>query len=143
MEKRFEENVRDALIEGKDLLAAIEREAAKQESNLFGKGTTHLPIRIEPVVNVYHELSLKRTIIEVQAPDSLGLLYRLSKIITAHDFDITFARIATENGIANDTFYIEGVERDGVIENENLLQLRQALSEAVAPTPVGSAGSDS
>ncbi|MFP4358746.1 MAG: [protein-PII] uridylyltransferase [Puniceicoccaceae bacterium] len=143
VEKRFEASVREALVEGRDLLEAIEREAQRQESNLFGKGAGHLPIRIEPVVNVYHELSLKRTIIEVQAPDSLGLLYRLSKIITAHDFDITFARIATENGVANDTFYIEGIERDGVIENENLLQLRQALSEAVSPSPAASAASDS
>jgi len=131
VEKRFEENVRDALIDGKDLLDAIEREAGKHESDLFSKSPGHLPIRLEPVVNVYHELSLKRTIIEVQAPDSLGLLYRLAKIITLHDFDITFARIATENGIANDTFYIEGIEREGIIENENLLELRQALSDAL------------
>lgn len=133
LQDRFEEHIRAALIEGTDLLPLIEKEARKFESSLFPKGPSVLPVRLEPVVNVYHELSLRRTIIEVQANDSLGLLFKLSKIITEHDFDITFARVATENGIANDTFYIERIveEQEAAIHNENLVDLRQALSEAV------------
>ncbi len=127
----FEQHVRSSLIDGKDLLELIEREAKKFESHLFSKGPAVLPVRHEPVVNVYHELSLRRTIIEVQASDTLGLLYKLSKIITEHDFDITFARISTENGIANDTFYIERIVTEEPIENDNLVNLRKALSEAV------------
>lgn len=133
-QKEFEEHVRAALIDGKDLLELIEKETQKFHSSYFSKGPSQLPVSLEPTVNVYHELSLKRTIIEVQATDSLGLLYNLSKIITDHQFDITFARIATENGIANDTFYIESIEREEVIDNENLLDLRQALSDALAAT---------
>jgi len=125
----FEEHVRTSLIEGKDLLELIEKEARKQTSKFFQKSPAQLPVRFEPVVNVYHELSLKRTIIEVHATDNIGLLFNLSKIITEHDFDITFARIATENGIANDTFYIESIQEEEPLDNENLLRLRQALSE--------------
>lgn len=133
LEENFEEHVRAALIDGEDLLPRIEKESRRFRSSLFPKSPAHLPARLEPVVNVYHELSLRRTIIEVQAADTLGLLFKLSKIITEHDFDITFARIATENGIANDTFYIENVRgsEDEPMDNENLLRLRQALAEAV------------
>jgi len=127
--QKFEQHVHDSLIQGKDLLELIEKETRKNSSGFFSKGPSHLPVRFEPVVNVYHELSLKRTIIEVQATDSLGLLFNLSKIITEHDFDITFARIATENGVANDTFYIEHIGDEPVLDNENLLQLRQALAD--------------
>ena len=66
-----------------------------------------LPAPFPPSVDVYHELSLKRTIIEVQAGDEPGLLYRLARLIFKKGFDITFARIATERGVAMDTFYIE------------------------------------
>ena len=131
IQNKFEEHVRSALIDGQDLLELIEKETKRFSSGFFSKTPAHLPVRLEPVVNVYHELSLKRTIIEVQATDNLGLLYNLSKIITDHQFDITFARIATENGIANDTFYIESIDQDMTIDNENLLGLRQALSEAL------------
>jgi len=131
IERIFEGHVRSALIDGNDLKGLIDRETKKFNSGFFQKTPPHLPVRLEPVVNVYHELSLKRTIIEVQSIDSLGLLYYLSKIITEHDFDITFARIATENGVANDTFYIESIEPDGMIDNENLLSLRQALSDVI------------
>jgi len=127
----FEKHVRDSLIEGKDLLPLIEKEARKFESRLFSKGPAALPVRNEPTVNVYHELSLRRTIIEVQAMDTLGLLFKLSKTITEHDFDITFARIATENGVANDTFYIERILDEEPIENDNLVLLRQALTAIV------------
>ncbi|MEM0967071.1 MAG: [protein-PII] uridylyltransferase [Verrucomicrobiota bacterium] len=134
LEKKFEDHVRSALVDGKDLMELIEVEARKSRSGFMPKPATHLPVRFEPVVNVYHELSLKRTIIEVHATDSVGLLYQISKIITEHDFDITFARIATENGVANDTFYIESIKPNEQIDNENLLALRQVLAEAVKNT---------
>ncbi|MGE9289364.1 MAG: [protein-PII] uridylyltransferase [Puniceicoccales bacterium] len=134
VQMKFEEHVRAALIEGQDLLELIDRETKKFSSSFFSKTPAQLPVRLEPVVNVYHELSLKRTIIEVQATDNLGLLYNLSKIITDHQFDITFARIATENGIANDTFYIESIDEESTVDNENLLALRQHLSEALQIT---------
>ena len=56
----------------------------------------HASSPFPPSVDVYHELSLKQTIIEVQATDRIGLLYRISRLITKMGFDISFARIATE-----------------------------------------------
>jgi len=129
IQERFEKHVRESLIDGRDLHELIEKESRKSSSEFFSTSPSQLPVRFEPVVNVYHELSLKRTIIEVHATDSLGLLFNLSKIITEHEFDITFARIATENGVANDTFYIESIEQEETLDNENLLRLRQALAE--------------
>ncbi len=129
---KFESHVHEALVENRDLLEAIEREARKYESGYLRRNGATLASHIDPVINVYHELTLQRTIIEVQAPDTLGLLYKLGRVITEHGFDITFARIDTENGIANDTFYIEGVEPTAHSPgNHNLLLLRQALADTV------------
>ncbi|MEN9634558.1 MAG: [protein-PII] uridylyltransferase, partial [Verrucomicrobiota bacterium] len=72
--------------------------------------------------------------IEVQARDQIGLLYRLAKTISDHSFDITFARIGTERGVAIDTFYIEGANHEPVETPERLLELRAALSEVITPS---------
>ena len=45
-----------------------------------------------------------RTIIEVESADRLGLLHRISKVLTRHGLSIHVARISTEKGAAIDTF---------------------------------------
>ena len=82
---------------------------------------------------------MQRTIIEIQARDQIGLLYRLAKTISDHGFDITFARIGTERGVAIDTFYIESANHDTVDSTDRLLALRDALNEIIAPAPVAAA----
>jgi [protein-PII] uridylyltransferase len=86
-------------------------------------------------VEVYHELSMHRTIVEIQARDQLGLLYRLAKAISDHGFDITFARIGTERGMAIDTFYIESENHEPVLDTDRLRALRDALAEIIAQAP--------
>ena len=76
---------------------------------------------------------MQRTIVEVQARDQLGLLYRLGKTISDRGFDITFARIGTERGVAIDTFYIENETHEPVEDTERLRALRDALAEVIAP----------
>ena len=91
-----------------------------------------LPAPFPPRVDVYHELSLKRTIIEVQAADRLALLYRLARLIHHRGFNITFARIATERGVAMDTFYIENRTDAGKVDSDHLLDLRSDLEAVIA-----------
>jgi [protein-PII] uridylyltransferase len=86
-----------------------------------------------PTVDVYHELSMQRTIIEIQARDEIGLLFRLAKTISDQAFDITFARIGTERGVAIDTFYIEDASHSAISDPERLHALRDALSAVIIP----------
>jgi [protein-PII] uridylyltransferase len=90
-----------------------------------------LPAPFPPSVDVYHELSLKQTIIEVQASDRIGLLYRISRLITKMGFDIGFARIATERGVAMDTFYIKNERGDEDEHTSALIVLREQLDKIV------------
>ena len=129
----FEGHLRDALIEGKELMTAIAELEAK--TNKPKKKADMLPAPFPPSVDVYHELSLKRTIIEVQATDRIGLLYRLARLIFSKGFDITFARVATERGVAMDTFYIENVNSKEATSTRNLLELREELDAIVRDTP--------
>jgi len=82
---------------------------------------------------------MQRTIVEVQARDQIGLLYRLAKAIFDFGFDITFARIGTERGVAIDTFYIESANHEPVEDTERLRGLRSALTEVISPAQVPAA----
>ena len=75
----------------------------------------------------------------LQARDQIGLLYRLAKTISDHNFDITFARIGTERGVAIDTFYIENASHEQIESPERLHILRDALNEVITPAPVAMA----
>lgn len=125
----FEKNLRDSLIEGKELTSAIDELEQKHKSP--EKKANILPAPFPASVDVYHELSLKRTIIEVQATDRIGLLYRLSRLIFSKGFDITFARVATERGVAMDTFYIENINSKESTSTRNLLELREELDAII------------
>ena len=92
-----------------------------------------------PTVEVYHELSMDRTIVEIQARDQIGLLFRLAKAISAQGYDITFARIGTERGIAIDTFYIESSESSNPSDAGRLHALRDILTEIILPREQSSA----
>ena len=78
---------------------------------------------------------MHRTIVEIQARDEIGLLFRLGKTISDHGFDITFARIGTERGIAIDTFYIESDNHEPTEDTNRLHALREALSAIISPIP--------
>lgn len=129
-ESVFLKHLYAALTENVDLLPAIEEQARKVETTNRLTRDHRLKAPIPPKVEIYHELSLKRTIVEIQATDNIGLLYRIAKAIFNHGFDITFARIATERGAALDTFYIENID-GSQRDTGDLIDLREALSDII------------
>ncbi len=139
-QEKFARTIETALVANTDLYPEIVAQAKKIASTRYLNPTNGeaLHSSFPPTVDVYHELSMQRTIVEIQARDQIGLLYRLAKIIFDYGFDITFARIGTERGVAIDTFYIENANQDAVEGTDRLLALRSALTEVIAPaaTPV-------
>jgi len=137
-QETFARNIESALVSNRDLypeiLAQAKRIAATRYLSPAGGETLHSSF--PPTVDVYHEISMQRTIVEVQARDQIGLLYRLAKSIFDHGFDITFARVGTERGVAIDTFYIESANHEPVEDTERLRALRGALAEVIAAAPL-------
>ncbi len=78
------------------------------------------------------KLHSKKTIIEINTIDQIGLLYRIAKKIFEYGFDITFARISTEGDIAIDTFYIEYTNQDHPRDTAYLLGLRESLNNTIS-----------
>ena len=140
-QEKFARTIEEALVANRDLLPDIVTQAKKIASTryLASSSGEMLHSSFPPTVEVYHELSMQRTIVEIQARDQIGLLYRLAKIISDHAFDITFARIGTERGVAIDTFYIESANHEPVDSPERLVALRDAMNEVISPAPVAPA----
>lgn len=130
--KIFMKRLEEALLENKDLLPALKEFEKKAAATSNDKDM--LPAPFPPRVDVYHELSLKRTIIEIQATDRIGLLFQLARLISNKGFNISFARIATERGVAMDTFYIENVDQEENGQTSNLLLLREELDAIIHST---------
>jgi [protein-PII] uridylyltransferase len=133
----FARTVEEALVNNKDLLPDITAQAIKfADATRYTAASQELPSTFPPTVEVYHELSLNRIIVEVQAHDRIGLLYLLVKTISNHGYDTTFARINTERSVALDTFYIEPEKPDATEDTARLHSLRDALRAVITPAPV-------
>ena len=73
-----------------------------------------------------------RTIVEVESEDRLGLLHRISNVLTQHDLNIHVARISTEKGAAIDTFYVRTMSGGKPTDEEKLDELKRALEAELA-----------
>ncbi len=135
-QETFARTVEAALVGNKDLYPEILAQARKNTSRFSASSNEGPHTSIPTTVEVYHELSMERTIVEIQARDQIGLLYRIAKTISDQGFDITFARIGTERGIAIDTFYIESADPARPADNARLHALRDTLTEVIKPEEI-------
>ena len=134
----FAKNIEASLVTNKDLYPDIVAQAKKIAATryLSAASSDNMHASFPPTVEVYNELSMERTIVEIQAKDQLGLLYRIAKTISERGFDITFARIGTERGVALDTFYVENEKAEPGSTADRLFALKEALSEVITPPAI-------
>ena len=122
----------ESFLAGKD--CPVEQIAAHRKKAERAKTFTNLDkfgAKIPPQVDVYRDISLGRTIVEVRAADRVGLLHLIAKHIANAGFSIHFARIATEQSVATDVFNIEPFEKGITTSPRTFLDLRESLGQAL------------
>ncbi len=75
------------------------------------------------------------TLVDIQSPDRLGLLYYLLKAMGRVGVQIALSRITTEKGAAIDSFYVTDMEGRKIKGPANLPALQQALRAAAEMQP--------
>jgi len=106
------------------LLESVRRKAAMRAPEI------DFPTRIR-IENKSHPTC---TLIQVETPDRLGLLYDLVDCLGRHNVYITLSRISTDKGAAVDTFYVtDSTTRGKITETKRIELLQQQLHEAAVP----------
>lgn len=79
---------------------------------------------------ITNEATSRQTLLEVQTPDRLGLLYDLLRALGKLGVNVVLARIATDLGAAIDSFYLTDSENERITESETILKIQQAIQLA-------------
>lgn len=80
-----------------------------------------------PNVVIDNTSSDSHTILEVQAQDQLGLLYKLTRLLYEQGLDIALAKISTEANRAIDVFYVTDARSHKITADATVENLRQVL----------------
>jgi [protein-PII] uridylyltransferase len=78
------------------------------------------------------DASSRATVVEVHAPDSIGVLHRITSAIADFHLDIVRARVQTLLDEVVDTFYVQ-VPGGGKVPEDVWPELRRAILHAVEP----------
>ena len=88
--------------------------------------------RFAPVVRIDNETSGRYTILDIIADNALGLLYRISRVMSQHGCDVDLVLISTEGKKAVDVLHITKQGKK-LIESEQV-SMREGLERMLEDT---------
>jgi [protein-PII] uridylyltransferase len=90
---------------------------------------------VEPEIRFDVDASTESTVVEVHAPDGMGVLYRITSALADLDLDIVGAKVQTLGPQVVDSFYVRTTEGTKVIDEGMLAETERALLHALTTTP--------
>ncbi len=120
--ERIRDEIPRALTGDFELDEALQRKAEQVPTRGGPRGPSKIVVD--------EEVSPEATIVEVHAPDRVGLLRDLTEAIAGGSYDIHRARIATYGTEVVDVFYVRGPDGGPITDREDIRRLEQVLLEA-------------
>ena len=110
------------------LQARVARKA--REQSRYRRRLAADPARRNVIID--NDVSDVSTVVEVHAPDELGLLYRLTQVLRELQLDIRTAKVQTLGPQVVDSFYLQDGSGEKLTDDELLAELRLALNEVIS-----------
>ncbi len=82
---------------------------------------------VEPHVAVQENASSNATVLEVRAPDKIGVLYRITHTLSEMGLDIRHAKVSTLGHEVVDTFYVRDADGKKITDPAYLAEIERAL----------------
>jgi [protein-PII] uridylyltransferase len=82
-------------------------------------------------VVVDNQASKSATVLEVRAPDEVGLLHRITRALFEADLDVVSARVATLGEVVIDAFYVRDSSGGKVTDDDRLDAIKGAVSASL------------
>ncbi len=86
-----------------------------------------LPAPAPATVTFHDDASSRSTVIDVHAPDGLGVLYRITCALAELDLDIRSARAQTLGGTVVDAFYVQTRDGEKVVDPDLKAEIELAI----------------
>jgi [protein-PII] uridylyltransferase len=117
--RRFRTMLRRAIDGSSSVEAAVEEQRRRYPAPRAG---TALSVRID------NDASDFSTVVEVGAPDRIGLLHDVTRVFAELKLDVHLAKVATYDGRVVDAFYVRDALGRKVIDDTQLDEIRSALT---------------
>jgi len=109
------------------------RERLRDKARTYARRSPVAATPVETGVVFDNDLSEVATVVEVRAPDAIGLLYRITSVLAGLDLDIRHATVATVGHQAVDGFYVTDGSGAKVTDPDRLREVEGAIRTEVAP----------
>jgi len=120
-----------------DLGKALEGRLALQarlaeRARVYGPRGGKAPVQAPPRIHIDNDASRAATVIEVHAPDSIGVLYRITRALAELELDIVSAKVQTLGERVVDAFYVRGPGGTKLEDPAVLVEVERALLHELA-----------
>jgi [protein-PII] uridylyltransferase len=92
-----------------------------------------MPGLAPPRVSIDNAASSSATVVEISAPDSVGLLYRITRALADLDLNLFTAKVQTLGAVVVDAFYVVDGRGEKITDRDHLREIERAVLYAVNP----------
>ena len=82
-------------------------------------------------VKIDNETSSTATVVEVSAPNGMGLLYQITRALSSLDLNILSAKVQTLGADVVDSFYVLDNEGKKIVDQTHAEEIREAVRHAI------------
>ncbi|MEE8575599.1 MAG: [protein-PII] uridylyltransferase, partial [Thermodesulfobacteriota bacterium] len=107
---------------------SIEKLVGKRKPSILDKKERP---QMRTFIEVDNEVSDRYTVIDLHTHDRIGLLYKISSVLTSLGVYIAIAKISTKGDDAADIFYVNDIFGQKIFYDKRLADITDALHEAI------------